>query len=89
MISDTSEYSPYGTLSVLPSDTLVRATSASESWMGRGGIEDIFTERNRDGQRSNWVGGLGWRSDSPKPMQFGTSDAPICVDESPSVTLYE
>jgi hypothetical protein len=89
MISDTSEYSPYGTLSVLPSDTLVRANpnsnSTSESWMG--GIGDIFAEQNDHvggAQRASWAAGLGWRSDSPPPMQLGTSDAPICVDEPPS-----
>lgn len=94
MISDTSEYSPYGTLSVLPSDTLVRASSntnsTSERWMG--GIGDVFAEQNQHvgggGQRASWAAGLGlgWRSDSPKSMQLGTGtgDAPICVDESPS-----
>jgi hypothetical protein len=78
MISDTSESSPYGTLSVLPSDTLVRATSnstsTSENWMG--GIGDIFAEQNQrvggSGQRASWAAGLGWRSDSPKAMQLGT-----------------
>ena len=91
MISDTSEYSPYGTLSVLPSDTLVRANSnsnlTSESWMG--GIDDIFAEQNHhvgDGQRSSWAADLDRRPDRSGPMELGTgtSDSPICVDESPS-----
>ncbi len=94
MISDTSEYSLYSTLSVLPSDTLVRANSnsnsTSQSWMG--GIGDIFAEQNHHvgggGQRASWAAGLGWRSNSPKPMQLGTSDAPICVDESATEFLY-
>ena len=85
MISDTSEYSPYGTLSVLPSDTLVRANSnsnsTSESWMG--GIGDIFAEQNHHvggfGKRSDWAGWDSWA----KPMELGTSDSPICVDEPP------
>lgn len=91
MISDTS-----GTLSVLPSDTLVRANSssysASESWMG--GIGDVFAEQNQHvgggGQRASWAAGLGWRDDSLKAIQLGTgtSDAPICVDESRSDFLY-
>jgi hypothetical protein len=89
MISDTSEYSPYSTLSVLPSDTLVKANSSSnstsESWMG--GIGGIFAEQNHHvgggGQRASWATGLGWRSDSPKSMQLGSSDAPTCVDETP------
>jgi hypothetical protein len=91
MISDTP-----GTLSVLPSDTLVRANASSTSeWMG--GIGGMFAEQNQSvgggGQRVSWAAGLGlglgWRSDSPKSMQLGSSDVPICVDESPSEFLYE
>jgi hypothetical protein len=92
MISDTSEYSPYGTLSVLPSDTLVRvnsnSNSTSESWMG--GIGDIFAEQNHyvgGAQRPSWAVGLDWQRDWAKPMGstgIVTSDSPICVDESPS-----
>ncbi len=88
MISDTSEYPHYGTLSVLPSDTLVRANSnaisTSESWMGGNG--EIFAEQNHDvggGQRSSWAAGLGWQSDSPQSTQLWTNDSPICVDETP------
>jgi hypothetical protein len=49
-----------------------------------GGIGDIFAEQNHHvggvGKRSDWAGWDSWA----KPMELGTSDSPICVDEPPS-----
>jgi hypothetical protein len=91
MISDSSEFSSYSALSVpsflsgrdvVPSDTLVRANSGSERLMS--GIGHVFAEGNSVvGQRSSWFGGMGWRSDSPKLIPAGTTESPICLDETP------
>jgi len=86
-ISDSSYFSTYSVFSspayqsamdVVPSDTLMKSSLSSASWNGRS--TDMSEPSSRsNGQPSSWLG--EWRSASPKAMQTGTSDAPICVDE--------